>query len=250
MGWQGRWFLGVFIQIWHGVSVNFTVGASSSSPWMTPLGTCLVILYTITITMMCRNCFWLSCIMIIISSLVVVAVVVVDFSIVPILLLFLQCLNDRCLPRTLVGIMSFRLELRISRVWLEISNINKVINPSFNVGHGGLIRRESPLVIDNELEGMLPALKVVNVGKIIPGSMHGYLTRPAVKCAGNVDVSTTMFPSKDGGDRVFLGGREGSKIERGRSGGTTSSSSSSGRQHYHGRRRRSSRRRCCCAIGG
>ena len=44
----------------------------------------------------------------------------------------------------------------------------------------------------------------MNVQKIISGSVHGNLSAPAVEGSRNVNVSSPVFPSKDGGHRVVV----------------------------------------------
>jgi len=101
----------------------------------------------------------------------------------------------------------------IPRVGFEIRDINEVIDAAIDVRHGGLIRRKPPFIIDDKFKSMLSPFKIMNVGKIITGAMHGYLSRPFIECSGNVYVTTAVFPSKDGGyDIIVRGGELGHNV--------------------------------------
>mmetsp|Transcript_10521 Transcript_10521/g.24938 ORF Transcript_10521/g.24938 Transcript_10521/m.24938 type:complete len:220 (+) Transcript_10521:323-982(+) len=91
----------------------------------------------------------------------------------------------------------FFFEFAISRVRLEIGNVYKVIDSSLDVGDCWLIGGESPFVVHNKFEGVLSSFQIVNIREVVTGSMHRNLTRPSVEGAGNIDLSTSVFPPKD-----------------------------------------------------
>ncbi len=100
------------------------------------------------------------------------------------------------------------LEGFVAGIRLELRHVDEVVDAAVNVRDGGLIGREAPLVVDDEFEGVLAALEVVDVGEVVPGAVHGYLPRPVVECSGDVDVPPAVLPPEDRGDDVVVGGGE------------------------------------------
>lgn len=96
------------------------------------------------------------------------------------------------------------LERLVSRVRLEIGDIDEIIDPSIDIRHRRLIRCKTPFIIDDEFEGVLAPFEVVDVGEIITGAMHRYLPVPVIEGSGNVDVSPTVFPAKDRGYDIIV----------------------------------------------
>mmetsp|Transcript_27095 Transcript_27095/g.58769 ORF Transcript_27095/g.58769 Transcript_27095/m.58769 type:complete len:265 (+) Transcript_27095:292-1086(+) len=103
-----------------------------------------------------------------------------------------------------LGRLPLPLKVSISDVGLEVGNVNEVVDPTLNVGHGGLIGGEAPLVVHNELEGMLPPLEVVDVGEVIAGAVHGDLTGPAVERSRYVNLPPPVLPAEDRGDGIVV----------------------------------------------
>lgn len=48
-------------------------------------------------------------------------------------------------------------------VWLEVRDVNKVVYPPLDVGDGGLVWGEPPVVVYDELERVFSSLQVVTV---------------------------------------------------------------------------------------
>mmetsp|Transcript_27911 Transcript_27911/g.66471 ORF Transcript_27911/g.66471 Transcript_27911/m.66471 type:complete len:249 (+) Transcript_27911:2103-2849(+) len=122
--------------------------------------------------------------------------------------------STRGRPLRAVDRRALGLELLVATVGLEFGDVNEVIDPPLDVGNGGLVRRESPLVVDDELERVLAALEIVNVGEVVTAAVHRYLPRPAIECPGYVHISPSVLPPKHCGDGVLFCGTYGRKIER------------------------------------
>mmetsp|Transcript_31646 Transcript_31646/g.31874 ORF Transcript_31646/g.31874 Transcript_31646/m.31874 type:complete len:257 (-) Transcript_31646:304-1074(-) len=94
------------------------------------------------------------------------------------------------------------LKILITGVGFEVTHIDEIIDPSLDIGHGGLIGCETPFVIDDEFERVLAFFEIVYVGEVIPRAVHGDLTAPAIKGSGYVDLSAPVFPSEYRGDTL------------------------------------------------
>eukprot|EP00588_Corethron_pennatum_P009106 CAMPEP_0194272082 /NCGR_PEP_ID=MMETSP0169-20130528/5731_1 /TAXON_ID=218684 /ORGANISM="Corethron pennatum, Strain L29A3" /LENGTH=198 /DNA_ID=CAMNT_0039014641 /DNA_START=256 /DNA_END=849 /DNA_ORIENTATION=- len=95
------------------------------------------------------------------------------------------------------------LEIFVARVGDEVRHVDEIIDPPLDVRDRGLVRRESPLVVDDELEGVLPPSEVVYVGEVVPRAVHGYLPGPAVEGARDVDPTAAVLPLEDRRHRVL-----------------------------------------------
>ena len=81
----------------------------------------------------------------------------------------------------------------------QIGYVNEIVDATLDVGYCGLIGSESPLIVHNELEGVLAAFEIVNVGKVVTAPVHGNLPTPTVEGASDVYLSASVLPAKHGG---------------------------------------------------
>jgi len=113
------------------------------------------------------------------------------------------------------GVLRLRLhpffKVLVSHIGLKITHVDEVIDAAFDIGHGGLIRRKSPFVVNDEFKRVFALAQVVDVGEVVTATVHGDLPRPIVECARDVHLTTAMFPSKHGGDGFVV-----IELERGR----------------------------------
>mmetsp|Transcript_18452 Transcript_18452/g.26521 ORF Transcript_18452/g.26521 Transcript_18452/m.26521 type:complete len:213 (+) Transcript_18452:362-1000(+) len=98
----------------------------------------------------------------------------------------------------------FLFKITITGVGFELGDINKIVDPSLNIGYSRLVGCKPPFVINNKFKRVFATFKVVNIGKIVTTAVHRNLTAPAIECPGNVDLASTVFPTKDSRDSVII----------------------------------------------
>mmetsp|Transcript_18145 Transcript_18145/g.26943 ORF Transcript_18145/g.26943 Transcript_18145/m.26943 type:complete len:204 (+) Transcript_18145:514-1125(+) len=91
----------------------------------------------------------------------------------------------------------FFFKIFVTRIGFKICYINKIVDASFNICNGRLIGSKPPFIIDDKLKSMFSTFQIVNVGKVVTRSMHRNLSTPSIEGSCNVNLSSTMFPTKD-----------------------------------------------------
>jgi len=210
VGRQRRRFLGVFVHIRYGVGKSLVVLLDNDA-------TVIVVRVDVGIIAL-SSCLRGNSIVASLTSgwyvlVVVVVVIVVVMSVAIAILVYRRravviALIGRgvvitCTRNFVIALRSF-LEMTVPRVGSKVGYVDKVVDPAVNVRHRRLIRGEAPLVVHYKLEGVLAPVKVVNVGKVVSGTVHGNLTGPGVEGTRNVHLTTTVFPTEHRGDGIVV----------------------------------------------
>ena len=80
---------------------------------------------------------------------------------------------------------------------VEVPQVAVVVDVSRRVSDHRLFRREAPVIVDDELEGISLALQFDDGHKVVATSVHGDVPLPTREGACQVNIVTTVLPGEN-----------------------------------------------------